>query len=80
MRYMPKNTAKIGVFGISQDYQGKGLGKVLLNNVLKAAKDEGAQSINVVTQGRNYYAQRLYQSVGFRTHGNELWYHKWIKA
>jgi len=80
MRFMPNHTARIGVFGISQDYQGKGLGKVLLNNVLKAAKDEGAQSIHVVTQGRNYYAQKLYQSVGFRTHGNELWYHKWINA
>jgi len=78
MRFMPNRTAKIGVFGISQDYQGKGLGKVLLNNALKAAKDQGAQTVHVVTQGRNYYAQKLYQSVGFRTHGNELWYHKWI--
>jgi len=79
-RYVPNRIAKIGVFGISQEHQGKGYGKILLNNVIQAAKVEGVQSVYVVTQGRNYHAQRLYQSVGFRTHGNELWYHKWISA
>jgi dTDP-4-amino-4,6-dideoxy-D-galactose acyltransferase len=79
MRYSSNDIGRIGVFGISKEYQGKGLGKVLLNNTIKSARDKGVKSLYVVTQGRNYYAQRLYQSVGFRTHGNELWYHKWIK-
>ena len=33
---------------------------------------------SLVTQGRNLYAQRLYQKAGFFTKGTELWYHKWI--
>jgi hypothetical protein len=31
----------------------------------------------VVTQGRNYAAQRLYQRNQFRTCEVQLWYHKW---
>ena len=80
MRLAPGHAAKIGVFGMSKDCQGKGLGKMLLNNVIKSARDQGVKIIHVVTQGRNYFAQRLYQCAGFRTHGNELWYHKWIKT
>jgi ribosomal protein S18 acetylase RimI-like enzyme len=71
--------AKIGVFGIAREWQGNGIGKLLLHKVIAATRERGAESIFVVTQGRNYPAQRLYQSVGFRTHGNELWYHKWLK-
>jgi len=69
--------ATIGLFGVSSDNAGKGFGKILLNNVLNLLMDKGFESVQVVTQGRNYNAQRLYQSVGFRTFKTELWYHKW---
>jgi ribosomal protein S18 acetylase RimI-like enzyme len=73
-----KNTASIGLFGVSNGYAGKGLGKILLDDVLFRMKQKGLSQIFVVTQGRNYIAQRLYQNSGFRTFSTELWYHKWI--
>lgn len=73
-----KNTASIGLFGVTNGYAGKGLGKILLDDVLFRMKQKGLTQIFVVTQGRNYGAQRLYQSCGFRTLSTELWYHKWM--
>lgn len=71
-------TANIGLFGVSSKYQGRGLGKLLLYTLFDKLKDEGINKVFVVTQGRNYAAQRLYQSAGFRTQATELWYHKWL--
>jgi ribosomal protein S18 acetylase RimI-like enzyme len=78
-KFMDNGIAKIGVFGVAKDAQSKGYGRLLLLQALAAFRQKGVKSVSVVTQGRNYPAQRLYQSVGFRTVGNELWYHKWIK-
>ncbi len=74
-----KNTANIGLFGVINRYAGKGLGKILLDEVIFRMKQKGLTQLFVVTQGRNYIAQRLYQNAGFRTFSTELWYHKWIK-
>lgn len=71
-------TANIGLFGVSSKYQGKGMGKLLLNMLFDKLKGKGINKVFVVTQGRNYAAQRLYQSAGFRTQATELWYHKWL--
>jgi dTDP-4-amino-4,6-dideoxy-D-galactose acyltransferase len=70
--------ASIGLFGISKSYGGQGIGKKLLSNVLMRVKNKGFSRVSVVTQGRNYRAQRLYQSIGFRTRSTQLWYHKWL--
>jgi hypothetical protein len=34
--------------------------------------------VNVVTQGRNSKAQRLYERCGFLTRSVQLWYHRWF--
>lgn len=75
-----KNAAKIGLFGMSSEHMGEGLSKYLLNASLQKLKDEeGINYVEVVTQGRNYAAQRLYQRCGFVTKSTELWYHKWFR-
>ncbi len=71
-------SASIGLFGIADGYQGKGLGKQLLYGVFNELLQKKYTKLQVVTQGRNYNAQRLYQSAGFKTVSTELWYHKWI--
>ena len=78
IRYLNKEHAVIGLFGVSTKYTGKGYGKKLINNILIYLNNQGYKKVLVVTQGRNYKAQRLYQSAGFMTNSTELWYHKWI--
>ena len=78
IRYNNEETASIGLFGVAQNYQCRGLGKKLLSHVFNALLSRGVEEVSVVTQGRNYASQNLYQSVGFRTKRTQLWYHKWI--
>ena len=78
LRYTKLESANIGLVGFSEDFQGLGLGKKLMNHIISKSTDKGIKKIFVVTQGRNYMAQRLYQSAGFKTFSTELWYHKWL--
>ena len=78
VKYHFLHTASINLVGISKDYQTRGLARSLLGFVFNKLIDKGVSKILVVTQGRNYPAQRLYQRAGFLTKATELWYHKWI--
>jgi dTDP-4-amino-4,6-dideoxy-D-galactose acyltransferase len=71
------NTARIGLVGIDAEFAGKGLGRLMLEGTLHKIYETGIRYITVVTQGRNYGAQRLYQKCGFMTKSTHLWYHKW---
>ena len=77
VRFGKDKSTIIGLVGIGQNSRGKGLGKKLLYSVFNMLYQQGMQYVTVVTQGRNYAAQNLYQSVGFRTKTTQLWYHKW---
>jgi dTDP-4-amino-4,6-dideoxy-D-galactose acyltransferase len=77
IKYEASDFAHIGLVGISSKYRGKGLGNILLNSLFSKMQTRGVKVIHVVTQGRNYVAQRLYQKSGFLTYSTELWYHKW---
>ena len=78
IRYIANKNAQIGLIGISKMYRGQNLGKKILNYLFNYLFKKGINKIFVVTQGRNYYAQRLYQGRGFVTDRTELWFHKWI--
>lgn len=78
IRYTKAHAVHIGLFGVHKEYSGQGLGKILLHNVFNKLATNNIKKMFVVTQGRNYPAQRLYQSVGFKTFSTELWYHKWM--
>ena len=73
-----RDTGKIGLVGISPEFQGRGIAKNLIVQAFNWFSAQRVPSVEVITQGRNYAAQRLYQSAGFRTHTVQLWYHKWI--
>ncbi len=78
VKYKEYSEASIGLFGITKTYQGKGLAKLLLDNIFNIMFQRKIKKLSVVTQGRNYGAQRTYQKSGFLTKKTELWYHKWI--
>ena len=70
--------AQIGLIAVAPGHQGAGLGKLLVEQSLEWARQQGARKMRVVTQGRNVPAQRLYQRCGFLTDSLEEWYHRWF--
>jgi GNAT superfamily N-acetyltransferase len=72
------NHGRIGLVGVAPGYQGKGVGKGLVQRALQWCVEQDFPRVEVVTQGRNLQAQRLYQSCGFQIERTELWYHKWF--
>ena len=78
IKYKDSKTASIGLVGVDENYLSKGLGQKIMYSMFNMLINKGFKDVFVVTQGRNYPAQRLYQRVGFRTYATQLWYHKWI--
>lgn len=70
---------QIGLLGVSSACQGKGLGRQLLAESLRWFAAAGVAQVEVVTQGRNLAAQRLYLKSGFLPSSLQLWYHKWFR-
>jgi dTDP-4-amino-4,6-dideoxy-D-galactose acyltransferase len=70
----------IGLVGISDKCQGQGLGKLLLAEALSWFAANGVKKVEVITQGKNIGAQRLYQKCSFMTAAMELWFHKWLQS
>jgi dTDP-4-amino-4,6-dideoxy-D-galactose acyltransferase len=67
----------IGLLGVAEAARGKQLGQHLVYKAYDYFRQEGMETVTVVTQMRNISAQRLYQACGFRTLEVHLWYHKW---
>lgn len=68
---------QISLVGIEKQARGKGVGKSLVNAALDWFAGRNVRSVQVITQGRNVAAQRLYQKCGFATRSVQLWYHRW---
>lgn len=69
---------QIGLFAVDSNVRGTGIAKQLLLAGMETFRQEGVKKVEVVTQGRNIGAQRLYLSCGFATRAVQLWYHKWL--
>jgi dTDP-4-amino-4,6-dideoxy-D-galactose acyltransferase len=69
---------EIGLVGVSEKVRGRGLGGILVLASLHWFAAQELASVQVVTQGRNVSAQRLYQKCGFITKDVKLWYHRWF--
>jgi ribosomal protein S18 acetylase RimI-like enzyme len=75
-----ENSSSIGLFGVNEAHQGKGLGSLLLNRVSHLLQKRGVTDVNVVTQGKNSSAVRLYQKNGFHLSEITLCYYKWLES
>ena len=73
------NRADIGIIAVDHISRGKGIGKILMTSAEKWFSDLGYESIQVVTQGDNYPACRLYESCGYEVDTVEFFYHIWRK-
>jgi len=77
-RAEPDSPAHIGLFAVAQQHQGQQIGGALLTSALDWFARHQADRVNVVTQGHNTAAQRLYQRNGFLTHSIKFWFHRWF--
>jgi dTDP-4-amino-4,6-dideoxy-D-galactose acyltransferase len=71
--------AQIGLVGTQAQWRGKGLSLELQRFISHELRDEGIEELEVVTQGRNIPALRLYQRAGYFIQSIDLWYHKWFR-
>lgn len=70
--------SRIGLFGINPDYQGRGLSKQLLSEVINYLVENNAiNSLNVATQAINTNAISAYQKSGFYVKEMQAWLHYW---
>ncbi|MFA5799549.1 MAG: GNAT family N-acetyltransferase [Candidatus Peribacteraceae bacterium] len=58
---------------VSPEYQGKGVGKILLSHAIEFAKKEGLAGLIVQTENDNVPAQKLYENRGFQKFENREW-------
>jgi len=71
--------ADIGIISVNRIYRGKGIGKALMLSGEKWFLNNNFNLIQVVTQGENLPARRLYESCGYELHKEEFVYHLWKK-
>lgn len=72
------NQGRIGLVGIAPGLRGQGLGARLVQAAMDWFGDQGVVLVEVVTQGRNTSAQRLYEAAGFELEKTEVWFHRWF--
>ncbi len=72
------NLGSIGLVGLDADFRARGIGSSLVQASLTWFEERDIPRIEVVTQGRNVAAQKLYESCGFVLHRVEKWYHNWL--
>lgn len=68
----------ISLLAVDAAHGGRGLGRALVQASLAWFHAQGLRRVQVVTQGQNIRAQRLYQSAGFRTLSAEPRLHLWL--
>ncbi|MFV1497687.1 GNAT family N-acetyltransferase [Phaeobacter sp. JH20_02] len=63
------HTADLGPFYISRAYQGQGMARALLTQILGHTREIGLTQVELCVDQENKKAQRLYQQAGFRPFG-----------
>lgn len=71
--------ADIGIIAVDADFRGKGIGKKLMQAAESWFVAAGYETMQVVTQGDNAAACRLYESCGFAVEEVSYFYHAWRK-
>jgi len=68
---------QIGLVGVDEQARGQGLGRHLIHQAMRWFAEQPVEVVDVVTQGRNAAALRLYQRCGFLVQSVQIWYHRW---
>ena len=57
---------RLVIIAVLPDYQGQGIGKKLLNEVIEHYRIEGCQSLTLTVNSKNARAIKMYENAGFR--------------
>lgn len=75
-----RGLGRISLVGVDPQCAGNGYGRRLTRSALVWCRERGCSRVNVITQGAKIAAQRLYQSLGFRSLRCQVWFHRWRGA
>jgi len=64
--------------GVAEEQRQRKIGRALFEAGIVWGQEQGAKRLQIVTQGRNVAAQRLFQQLGFLTSEVKLCYHLWL--
>ena len=67
-----RKSGHLARLAVLPDYQGQGIGKLLLDDLIRRFMKRGVISLTVNTQASNYHSQRLYERYGFKRNGYDL--------
>lgn len=70
----------VDLVAVDQRARGLYIGESMVSAALAWFKQQNCQRVEVVTQGRNVRAQRVYQRCGFLARRAHTWYHKWFNT
>lgn len=71
---------RIGLFGVSEQARGRGVGKTLLCNALAWFAEQGCIVAGVATQGENEAALAVYRAAGFSIDTRSDVFHFWSEG
>jgi len=74
-RESASHRAELGM-GVKKEYRGKGVGRAMLEKLIKAAGDLSLEKLELVVIADNEPAIQLYKSVGFKEEGRVKNYRK----
>lgn len=74
-----KNRADIGIIAVDSAFRGRGIATALMHAAENWFIENGFEDIQVVTQGENLAACRLYERCGYAVGRVERFYHLWRK-
>jgi ribosomal protein S18 acetylase RimI-like enzyme len=73
------DVGRIGLVAVAEAERRRGLGRVLVEGALHWFHRTGCKEARVVTHAANVPAQRVYQSLGFRTAETSATFHRWFQ-
>jgi dTDP-4-amino-4,6-dideoxy-D-galactose acyltransferase len=73
----PDGAGQIGLVAVAPAARGRGLGATLVEAALAWFGEQGCPAAQVVTQGRNRDAMRMYERCGFLCERVQNWFHLW---
>ena len=75
-----ENSGRIGLVGVAATHRGRGFGAALVLAACTFFQEQGRWAVEVVTQGDNLSALRLYNRLGFCAVSKSACFHRWFES